>query len=674
MNEQQYRKGISMEKRTSIQTKQYITGIALFCTLCIIFVVVYKAQIRDKLRNAVECTLMSEHKENAAVYLSDDMPVFSETFLCQVPELRVISVECEGSELGKNATLIMRLSDADTGEEYYYKKKAVSKIAGKTVKLIHMKLDKVQRDSEGKLLILSWELVDGDGTVLALTSNQKQGLVTGVNGIQQDKTNIIYRMKYSDCSELKLLYGILCVALLLFYMLCYSLLVIKRQPVEKAYLPIALMLGLVFNFVIMVHGVPDEPWHIDTAYKYSDRIMLIKDTGNANTIYKRLCDVQMEDMLANGIESNSYYQLLHHTMEIPQNPELVEVSYVDTGHIVPDIVYIPAAIGISIGRWLGLSSLLTISLGRIMNLIVFVLLAWCAVRMIPFGRNVMGMVTLLPISMQQAASASYDAVVHGMIFLFIAVCFRFAERERLRIWDYLLLVVLTSFIVMAKSAVYIPLCLLLWMLHNKRGDQKILTKKTLLIAGAGILLIAAVMIKYLPTIMVLLGNAATGADSTEETYSLGFLLKHPLNVVYLYWNTWMESGDNHIRGLFGGRLAWLDIKINWSFLIILMIGLLLLANVEQDRYTGNRRNRMLLAVASVGTIVLIMLSMLLGFTEADAAHIQGLQGRYYLVVLPLLLFLTCNQMVHVNRKQCEKIWMTMLFTECMIVLQVVTLI
>lgn len=662
-----------MEKRTSIQTKQSITGIVLFCTLCIVFVVVYKAQLRDKLGDAVECTLMSEHKENATVYLSEDMPVFSEMFLCQVPELRVISVECKGIELDKSASLIMRLSDADTGEEYYYKKKSIDKIVGKNEKLIHMKLDDVHKDSEGKLLILSWELVDGDGTVLALTSNQKQGIVTSVNGLQQDKTNIIYRIKYSDCRGLKLLYGILCMALLVFYALCYWLLVWRELPIERAYLPIALMLGLIFNFLIMVHGVPDEPWHIDTAYKYSNRIMLIKDTGDANTIYKRWCDVQMEDMLANGIESNSYYQLLHHTLELPQDQELVEVSYVDTGHIVPDIVYIPAAIGISIGRWLGLSCLLTISLGRIMNLLAFVLLAWWAIRMIPFGKNVMGMVTLLPISMQQAASASYDAVVHGMIFLFIAVCFWLAKRERLRIRDYLLLVVLTSFIVMAKSAVYIPVCLLLWMLHKKK-DKHILTKKTLLIAGVGILLMAAVVKKYLPTIMVLLGDAATGADSTEETYSLAFLLKHPLNVVYLYWNTLIESGDNHIRGLFGGRLAWLDIKINWSFLIVLMIGLLLLANVERDRYTGNRRNRLLLASASVGTIVLIMLSMLLGFTEADAAHIQGLQGRYYLVVLPLLLFLTCNQMVHVNRKQCQKILMTMLLTECMIVLQIVTLI
>ena len=82
---------------------------------------------------------------------------------------------------------------------------------------------------------------------------------------------------------------------------------------EKFFLPMALFLGLILQCVITVGGVPDEPGHLDTAYKYSNKLLFVEDTGDPDTIYKRRCDVEMSDMLANGLESNSYYQLMTDT-------------------------------------------------------------------------------------------------------------------------------------------------------------------------------------------------------------------------------------------------------------------------------------------------------------------------------------------------------------------------
>ena len=141
-------------------------------------------------------------------------------------------------------------------------------------------------------------------------------------------------------------------------------------------------------------GVPDEPGHLDTAYKYSNKILFVEDTGNPGTIYKRRCDVEMSDMLANGLESNSYFQLMTDTFHRAEDTELMEVGYVDSTNLVPGIVYIPSALGISLGRILGLSAMFTLQMARVFNLICFVLLAWAAVRMIPFGKNVLAMTAL----------------------------------------------------------------------------------------------------------------------------------------------------------------------------------------------------------------------------------------------------------------------------------------
>ena len=176
--------------------------------------------------------------------------------------------------------------------------------------------------------------------------------------------------------------------------------------------------------------MPDESTHLDTAYKYSNQILFIQSTDTPGTIYKRECDARLSEMLANGLESNSYYQLLFHTLERPSDTQLVQVSYIDGTNLVPGIVYLPAALGISVGRILGLSAMLTFQLGRIFNLLVFILLIRLAIGVTPYWKNLFGALGLLPITLQQAASASYDAIINGLIFLFIALCFHCQNNLR----------------------------------------------------------------------------------------------------------------------------------------------------------------------------------------------------------------------------------------------------
>ena len=61
--------------------------------------------------------------------------------------------------------------------------------------------------------------------------------------------------------------------------------------------------------------------------------MCIRDSPY--TIYKRVCDVEMSDMLTNGLETNSHYLLMTETFTEPENTELMEVPYQDASSLVP---------------------------------------------------------------------------------------------------------------------------------------------------------------------------------------------------------------------------------------------------------------------------------------------------------------------------------------------------
>ncbi|HJB15501.1 MAG TPA: DUF2142 domain-containing protein [Candidatus Blautia excrementipullorum] len=658
-----------MEKR--INKKHIFPGILILIFLSIICVVVYKAQIREKLEQPVEYTMMTEHKDTAEVVLSREGPTFSEIFLCKVPELKSLSIELTGKEVVDEARLNMTLYDADTGEIYYQEEKSVRAVMDSRVqnKAEFIFPEPIQ-DSEGRKLCLTWSLKDAGTTSVHLKANQKQILVSSFNGVEGNGTNVIYTLRYGDSQCLDILYIGLCAVLVSFTALCWWMLIIRRMTVEKFFIPMAVTLGLVFQCLITVGGVPDEPGHLDTAYKYSNKILLVEDTETPGTIYKRICDVEMSDMLANGLESNSYYQLMTNTFANPGDTELIEVSYIDSTNLVPGIVYLPSALGLSVGRILGFSAMLTLQLARIFNLICFVLLVWMAIRLIPFGKNLLAMVAVLPITLQQAASFSYDAIVNGGVMLLAALCFRMWKRKQKEKREIISAVILIVFAAMVKGGVYLPLLLLLFPAfvgrpNLKNPDQRKYFLGISLCAAAVILM---AIVKFFPVLQTFVeGNGQSGDNAI---YTVPYLLQHPLKIVYLYWNTLIQEGDVLLQGLLGGTLSWLDRRMNWIFQIVFFICLLLMANMEKDRFNGCRREKMLIASACGISIILIMASMLVGYTKISADYIQGLQGRYFLPLALPLFCLTANSMVEVGRRHRSIIWMTMMVAEVLMIPQV----
>ena len=663
-----------MDRKKSIAKNQIIGGFVLILFLSLVFTIVYKAQLVDSFDKKVYCTLMWEHKQNNAVELSADKSSLTQVFTCTVPNLKMLIIECKGKEIDDNTYIELSLTEPGSGKEYYHKKAKLCSVVKNGKKKIKMKMRKSIRNSENKQFILNVSLIDAAESKVSITANYKAGIVTSFDGVQDNKTNIIYSMQYSNTKQLKKLYSMVCVGLLLLVALSYYLIIVRKKTVVQFYLPLALLMGFVFQSVVVVHGVPDEPWHMDTAYKLSNNLLFVDDVDEPGYLMKRQCDVVMSDMLANGVESNSYYQLLNHTFEIPENKRLVKVAYTDSSNIVPDYIFLPTAIGISVGRLLGLSAMLTLQLGRMCNLVAFVLLTWLAIRKIPYGKNVLGAIGMLPIALQQGASASYDAMINGIIFLFIATCLQLLEKQRYKKKDIVLIFVLIVLIAMVKGGVYLPIVLLIMLVLGKFNIVariKSIDKKWIISSiGLIILLIIAMAWKFLPIASAIMVREVNDADK-NALYSLMYLLERPLNGVYLYWNTFLESGAGHLSGMLGGKLGWHDIQMSWIFIAINLISLLLLVNVEQDQYIGDIKRRIsILAICAV-SIFLIMLSMLFACTTLSDSRIVGLQGRYYLPMAPLLFMITSNSMIKVRKIQSEVIWMTYILVGIMIVVQFV---
>ena len=651
--------------------------VLLILTLSMVFIVTYKAKVRQDLEEPVTASIMLLHKTNPVIRLDKDGSAIKEEFLCPVPDLTCVRIEVKNIEADEKARLFFSISEARKDHPIEEKEISLNNLQEGFVKL---EFEEPLSDSENKSYELEVRLKDPADSSLEVSYCPKDGLVNSYNRDENCKASFLYNMEYANGRTLKDYYYFICILLSIFVLIAFIILIGMRWKLNQAFWPLAISLGIVYIFTFPMNSIPDEPAHIDTAYKYSNILMGVSSTGEEGTIYKRKCDALMMNMMANNLEYNHYYQMRHHFFDQQTDLDLslIKSSYLDAGHIVSQIVYIPAALGISIGRLCHLSPLMVITLGRFFNLLIYIFFSSLALWIIPFGKNVFALIMLLPISMQQAGSTSYDAMINSLIFVFLALCFSMIH-EGGSIIKKIIAFLLVLFISISKGGVYLPLCLLLLIpssdCRSAKGakgscpNRKVMVvRRFALVCGLSALVAVVFLIKFRPLFMPVL-EGAFSADY-GNTYPLSELLRRPQEWVYLYWNTFMIKGGGYLKGVIGGYLAWYELEINLIFIVAFIFGLVLLANEEEDKFQGSRLYRLFITGIVVSSIALVWAGMLLMFTPAESTYVVGVQGRYFLVLLPLILFLTSNNEINLDFDSVLKVSFFMMLTEVLVILNV----
>ena len=319
----------------------------------------------------------------------------------------------------------------------------------------------------------------------------------------------------------------------------------------------------------------------------------------------------------------------------------------------------PQAIGISLARILGLNTVCLLYFGRLCNLIFFVIMLYLSMKRIPFGKEVLLGVAVLPMTLHLAASFSYDVMILSCMFLLTAVCLDLAyEKETVRVRDVVLLAVLAAVAGPCKM-VYAPmlgLCLLIPMRKFGKVRNWFISAFAVGIAWG--------MAMYLVNSQVITTYAtATEADSyvewaEEAGFSISLLIHNPVLLVRMFYQTLLwNAKDMHIT-MIGGWLGNLDQVLDvpylavWAFSLCL-IGLALKIPGEQIRMTG--RHRVWIGFLCAACAGLTMLSMLIAWTPVSSRVILGVQGRYFLPFLPVLLLALKNHTVVLTKDKNRSI-------------------
>ena len=129
-------------------------------------------------------------------------------------------------------------------------------------------------------------------------------------------------------------------------------------------------------------------------------------------------------------------------------------------------------------------------------------------------------------------------------------------------------------------------------------------------------------------------SVATGDDAV--CYTPGYILAHPADTLRLLVNSVIQNGDHYIRTLVGGSLGYYTMDLAWGWVAALYLLLAWAALPAKGEALPGRRARAALLVLG-GLCCALSVAGCLTWTPTYSETLYGLQGRYFLPVLPAML-------------------------------------
>lgn len=402
------------------------------------------------------------------------------------------------------------------------------------------------------------------------------------------------------------------------------------QDPAKLFASIALIFGLIMMFLMPLFKLPDEHVHFYRAYQIGEGHLTSENMNGETGGYVR------------EVRSDGNYSL-----QPEQAPEKF-ISFPSSALYSP-IAYIPQAIGIDIGRLINPTVETMVYFGRFVNLIFYIILVFLAIRIAKMGKWVYTAVGLFPVAIQQAASLSTDVMTTGLVFITIALTHRlFLQSTRITSRQLMLLGLLAIGLGLTKQTNIVILLPLLFLSVRLFGDfkSKILSISPVLLACVVAMGSWALIMKLnnyntdYPTTLGL-----TGVDPPEQ---VRYLISHPLSFIETAFRSFIFEGfkspptsDFYILSAFG-FFSTLTYKLPIIFIFTGYITLVIaLLYKDGDKNIINAQlSKKLAAIGGLTfflSVAAVAVALYIVWTVVGAPQIAGIQGRYFIPLLPLLI-------------------------------------
>jgi uncharacterized membrane protein len=400
-----------------------------------------------------------------------------------------------------------------------------------------------------------------------------------------------------------------------------------------------LIVGAIFGgsmvFVTPPFDVPEENQHFLRSYQCSEGIVWASRNGDTpgRDLPASLCEVS--SAIHNAAKDEYGLEIscekIKKVLSIPLDRSKTRFSAYPVGARYGPSTYLGSAVAIRIGRRAGATALQELYIGRIGTLTVYLLLVVAAVWLVPLHKWLMSLLALMPMSIFTAASISPDGLTIGYSLLAIAMILRLAlQADRVYRCDLGWLGAILLLVGLAKPG-YAVIALLFLIVPKEK------------FSGRGECWLARALMIGLPV-----AAGLAWAYSVREICVLPlrpcvdthaqalWIVAHPWHfmrlVISRITNGWLNWG---VVGTLGWGTIWLVPQVYYVYWTALITAAALDGGANEVRLP--RYARVISLGVYLSTMTVLCTLTYLTWHAVGEGIIHGVQSRYFVPILPLLL-------------------------------------
>ena len=410
---------------------------------------------------------------------------------------------------------------------------------------------------------------------------------------------------------------------------------------ENIFLIFCLLWGMIFICINPPFQSPDEPEHMFKMWGYTQgtyRYQIKDGWAGLEMPYSMASLYNFYNVYRFSNEKIPYKAALL-SFNLPLAKETTTFLKHTPASYTP-LSYFPSFLVLWAMKFFNVKPLCMMYILRFCSLLVYLALAYFAIKKTPCFKWMLWFFALLPINIYQAASLSTDSMAVGVILLFLSYTFLLAydcaqdkiSKKQVVIWGGMI-----TLIGLLKFA-YFPLILLYFLIPCTKFESiKSYFKNFILIFSINMLLIAG----FFSTIFT-----QTGYLTYEQMHTLKskfLLINEIITSPFAYIKTVFLSSiflknflyQNVISSI-GVTLAMIPLK--YTHLAWLGLVCSLFYKTTKEKVCNiNFKNKLLILAAVVLSFFLIMTSVYLIYQTKP--YIVGVQGRYLTPLIPVVLLL-----------------------------------
>lgn len=341
----------------------------------------------------------------------------------------------------------------------------------------------------------------------------------------------------------------------------------------------------------------------------------------------------------NTVEDNTrYYQLLNDTSLVieDEKPTRAGAFY--------DIAYITQALGLWSARIMGLPLQLQIVAGRLGNFLMYTLVCYFAIKMAKRYKAIFYVIALGPIALFTAGSYSADPTVNAFCLLGFSIFISELLTPDKPLMRSRAMVMLAAFVICAMpKAIYgillgLPLLLPAGKFESSQQKRwfKIITLTAMLLVIASF---------ALPVLLGTSEHSDVRIEGTSVSGQIKFMLSHPITATGIFLKGILQNSLEHLLYMqlwfpylnAAGNTLYSAVRpaMNVMFFVLLLFVIFTDKPQSDGMVEINKRQRRGVLALLLSGILLVWASMYLSYTAVGSNVIYGVQGRYYIPLIPL---------------------------------------